>query len=279
MKIQHTCRSTKLDNCIQHTAGQSSGHLSTLGDFVNRQFSAALQMLVLSLLGWTLPCTAQTRSDAEQQRCLYATRAQLHNDAEALGHGLASAPRNAIRARNLKWELPIAATTGIFIAELDQPVVTHNQSLSRQTTLSTWSNVGLGMELGAAGLMWADGCVHHHTSLRENGFTALEAAGAAAGINEIFKIAANRQYPYAVKSTGEFWENGKSFPSGHAAASWAFASVIAHRYPNKRWVKWSAYAFAAAVSLSRLPAKKHYPSDILVGSTIGFVTGAYMAGR
>lgn len=246
---------------------------------MNRQLSAALQMLALLLLGWTVPCTAQTQSDAEQQRCLYATKTQLHNDAEALGHGLAAAPRNAIRPRNLKWELPIAATTGIFVAELDQPVATHNQSLSRQTTLSTWSNLGLGVELGAAGLMWADGCVHHHTTLRENGFTALEAAGAAAGINEIFKIAANRQYPYAVKSTGEFWENGKSFPSGHAAASWAFASVIAHRYPNKRWVKWGAYAFATAVSLSRLPAKKHYPSDILVGSTIGFVTGAYMAGR
>lgn len=246
---------------------------------MSRDFLAELPILVLLLLGCSLACTAQVQNDAAQERCLYATGTQLHNDAAALGHGLAAAPRNAIRPRNLKWELPIAATTGIFIAELDQPVATHNQSLSRQSTLSTWSNVGLGMELGAAGLMWADGCVHHHESLRDNGFVALEAAGAAAGINEVFKIAANRQYPYAAHSGSEFWEGGKSFPSGHAAASWAFASALAHRYPQKRWVKWSAYAFATAVSLSRLPAKKHYPSDILVGSTIGYVTGAYLAGR
>lgn len=246
---------------------------------MSRHCPAGSRILLLLLMGWSLQCAAQARSDTAQERCLYATGTQLHNDAAALGHGLAAAPRNAIRPRNLKWELPIAATTGIFIAELDQPVATHNQSLSRQSTLSTWSNVGLGMELGAAGLMWADGCVHHHESLRGNGFVALEAAGAAAGINEVFKIAANRQYPYAAHSGSEFWEGGKSFPSGHAAASWAFASALAHRYPQKRWVKWSAYAFATAVSLSRLPAKKHYPSDILVGSTIGYVTGAYLAGR
>lgn len=246
---------------------------------MSRHRPAVLRILVLLMLAWSLRCFGQAQSDAAQQRCLSATGAQLHNDAAALGHGLAAAPRNAIRPRNLKWELPIAATTGIFIAELDQPVATHNQSISRQNTLSTWSNVGLGIELGAAGLMWADGCVHAHESLRENGFTALEAAGAAAGINEVFKIAANRQYPYARNSTGEFWESGKSFPSGHSAASWAFASALAHRYPHKRWVKWSAYAFATAVSLSRIPAKKHFPSDILVGSTIGYITGAYMAGR
>jgi membrane-associated phospholipid phosphatase len=53
--------------------------------------------------------------------------------------------------------------------------------------------------------------------------------------------------------------------------------VIAHRYPNKRWLKWSAYALATGVSLSRYPAKKHYPSDILMGATIGYVNGIYLA--
>jgi hypothetical protein len=246
---------------------------------MNGHLSAILRLLALLLLSGGVLCAAQTQSDATQERCLFATGNQLHSDAEGLGHGLTAAPRNAIRPQNLKWELPIAVATGLMIAKLDNRVATHNESLDRQSAASTWSNVGLGMELGAAGLTWADGCVRHHDTLRENGFVALEAAGAAAGINEVFKIAANRQYPYGTNSTGEFWESGKSFPSGHSAASWAFASALAHRYPHKRWVKWSAYAFATAVSLSRIPAKKHYPSDILVGSTIGYVTGAYLAGR
>ena len=65
--------------------------------------------------------------------------------------------------------------------------------------------------------------------------------------------------------------------SGHTAGSFAFASVIAHRYPHNKWAKWGAYGLAAAVSGSRFPAHKHYASDILVGATLGYVTGAYMA--
>jgi len=55
--------------------------------------------------------------------------------------------------------------------------------------------------------------------------------------------------------------------------------VVAHRYPQKKWLKWSAYALAAGVSLSRYPAKKHFPSDILMGATLGYVTGNYLAGH
>ena len=42
--------------------------------------------------------------------------------AREFGRGVVSAPRNAIRPANLKWELPIAASTGILIAEGDQPL-------------------------------------------------------------------------------------------------------------------------------------------------------------
>jgi PAP2 superfamily protein len=48
-------------------------------------------------------------------------------------------------------------------------------------------------------------------------------------------------------------------------------------YPQNKWVKWSAYALSTGVSLSRYPAKKHYPADILIGATLGYVTGACLA--
>jgi hypothetical protein len=43
------------------------------------------------------------------------------------------------------------------------------------------------------------------------------------------------------------------------------------------WVKWGAYALASGVSLSRYPAKNRYPSGILIGATLGYVTGTYLA--
>jgi membrane-associated phospholipid phosphatase len=90
------------------------------------------------------------------------------------------------------------------------------------------------------------------------------------------KLAFDREFPTTGNGAGKFWAGGRSFPSGHAATSFAFAAVVAHRYPHKRWLKWSAYALASGVSLSRYPAKKHFPSDILMGAALGYATGAYL---
>jgi membrane-associated phospholipid phosphatase len=204
---------------------------------------------------------------------------EVVTDASRVGHGLADAPWNASRPQNLKWELPVAAATGILIAAIHHPATNRIHSISLQNQASLCSNIGVASELGAAGLAWSIGCAQHKAALRDTGLTALAAAGAAAGITEAMKIGINRQYPYAVNSKGEFWEGGKSFLSGHSAASFAVAAVVAHRYAHKRWVKWAAYAFATAVTLSRFPAKKHFPSDMLVGATIGYVTGTSLAGH
>jgi len=51
-----------------------------------------------------------------------ADRGQLPHAASTFGHGLAAAPRNAIRPSHLKWELPIAAATGLLIASSDDQI-------------------------------------------------------------------------------------------------------------------------------------------------------------
>lgn len=190
---------------------------------------------------------------------------------------LERAPRNAIRASNLKWELPIAAATGLLIAEGDQPAANRIQGTSIETLSRRWSNIGLYSELAIPGIMWGAGCLEHKPELSSNGLAVLTAMGTALAVDGVLKVAFNRQYPYSVNSRGEFWEGGRSFPSGHATLSFAFASAIAHRYPHNRWVKIGAYALATGVALSRYPGKKHYFSDILVGSTLGYVVGASVA--
>lgn len=203
---------------------------------------------------------------------------QLPHTASIFGRGMAAAPRNAIRPGNLKWELPIAAATGLLIATADSHIDNHIQSSSFVNASARGSNIGLGIELGAAGLMYLGGCVGHRSSYAANtGFTALEAMGAANLMTFGIKAATNRQYAYHANPQGEFWEGGRSFPSGHAATSFAFASVIAHRYPHNPWIKWGAYGLAAGVSLARVGGKKHFASDILVGGTIGYMTGTYLA--
>jgi hypothetical protein len=192
-------------------------------------------------------------------------------------HGLKAVPRGMVRTSNLKWELPILAATGVLIAKVDRPADNRIQSQSFRQTAGQWSNVGLGLELGSGTVAYAIGCSKHHAYLRDSGFKALAAMGAAGAIDLGLKLAFDREYPTKPGSTGKFWAGGRAFPSGHSATSFAFAAVIAHRYPTNKWIKWGAYALATGVSLSRYPAKTHYPSDILVGATLGYVVGTYLA--
>src|ERR1700730_10472623 len=197
-------------------------------------------------------------------------------EALQLGHGLKAVPRSAVRPGNLKWELPILAATGILIAKVDHPADNRIQSKSFQQTAGRWSNAGLGVEIGAGALAYVAGCHKHNSYLRDTGFKALAAMGAAGTVDLVLKLAFDRQFP-SKTGGGKFWGGGRSFPSGHSATTFAFAAVVAHRYPHNPWVKWGSYALATGVSLSRYPAKKHFPSDILIGATLGYVTGTYLA--
>jgi hypothetical protein len=63
----------------------------------------------------------------------------------------------------------------------------------------------------------------------------------------------------------------QSFPSGHAAITFATATVIER---HLGWRKaWLAYAIATYVSASRLHDNVHYPSDVIMGAAIGAIAG------
>jgi membrane-associated phospholipid phosphatase len=87
-------------------------------------------------------------------------------------------------------------------------------------------------------------------------------------VAEGLKLATNRERPDEGNGTGGFWAHGTrtfsdSFPSGHAIGSWAVARVIASEYPNKP-TQIGVYAFATAISVSRVTSGEHLPSDALV---------------
>jgi membrane-associated phospholipid phosphatase len=66
-----------------------------------------------------------------------------------------------------------------------------------------------------------------------------------------------------------------SFPSGHAASGFAFASAIGREQP---WLGLALQFLAAAVAYSRVHTGVHYPGDVVVGSLIGVGTGQAVAG-
>jgi hypothetical protein len=51
--------------------------------------------------------------------------------------------------------------------------------------------------------------------------------------------------------------------------------VVAARYPGWR-MRLAAYGLATTVSASRVMARQHFPSDVVVGSTLGYLIGGYV---
>jgi membrane-associated phospholipid phosphatase len=72
---------------------------------------------------------------------------------------------------------------------------------------------------------------------------------------------------------------GSGFPSGHAAAAFSVATVVADRYQNHRWVPWAVYGLATAISLSRVTSNAHFPSDVFLGAALGYSITHYQVLR
>jgi len=67
-----------------------------------------------------------------------------------------------------------------------------------------------------------------------------------------------------------------SFPSGHSAAAFSVATVFAMEYSSTIWIPALAYTLAAGTAVSRLYDNKHWASDVVIGSAVGFVSGRFM---
>jgi len=68
-----------------------------------------------------------------------------------------------------------------------------------------------------------------------------------------------------------------SFPSGHAADTFAFATAL-ERHLNWKFVV-PAYVFSSYVAMSRLPANRHWLSDVVFGSAVGIISGRTVTGH
>jgi membrane-associated phospholipid phosphatase len=63
-----------------------------------------------------------------------------------------------------------------------------------------------------------------------------------------------------------------SFPSGHTASAFAFATAVGNALPV---LAIPLHAAAAAVGYSRVHTGVHYPGDVFVGAIIGSVAGGF----
>ena len=179
-----------------------------------------------------------------------------------------SAPKDLRRPSALEGFLPFVGITALAVAG-DASLARHISGTKSQTSLSNYATLALA---GGAGSTYLLGKVTRNDHLRETGFLAGEAALNGALITFALQSAALRQRPYAGNGSGQFFTRGNSFPSQHAAFAWSVASIAAHEYPGPM-TKLIAYGLATSISVTRVTGKQHFPSDVLVGSALGWYLG------
>lgn len=187
--------------------------------------------------------------------------------------GLYAAP---FKVKNLKWDALFLGTTGALIAtdrEVMRNISNDHVDLGHQ--------VALGMLLGTAAIpsaIWAYGLKTGDRHANETGQLTLESLANTFLIYTPMQFIAGRERPDEGTGNGRFWRHGgfnTSFPAGHPMFTWAMASVVAHEYP-KTWVKLLVYGAAVSVSGGRLVGRNHFPSDVWVGSILGYLIGTHI---
>ncbi len=111
---------------------------------------------------------------------------------------------------------------------------------------------------------------------RETGLLSTEALVNSMIVESALKGITQRARPLTGVERSEFFDGGNSFPSGHSTQAWAVATVIANEYHHRRAVQIAAYGAATAVSVARFTGHKHYLSDVVAGSALGYAIGKYV---
>lgn len=175
-----------------------------------------------------------------------------------------------IRLADATWLVPLGGlAAGLFATDRQYSTsLTQNSSTLRH--YKTFSNAGLASLVGAGAGLYVFSYPAHNVHWRETGFLAGEAALNSLITVEALKYATGRERPYQGNGEGHFLSGGTSFPSEHSAAAWSIAGVIAHEYPGPL-PKILAYGMASAVSISRVRAREHFPSDVFIGGVLGYL--------
>ena len=171
-----------------------------------------------------------------------------------------------------QWTVPLAFVGAGMLASdtaIEKHVPTNPTTVSHAVTAS---NAGLAAMAGVGAGMFLLGHFANNDQERETGLLSGEAGIDAFLDTEVLKYAFGRDRPFTGDGRGRFFQGGDSFPSQHAAISWAIASVIAHEYPGPL-TQVLAYGAAGGITAARFVGQQHFATDLLVGSALGWYMG------
>lgn len=268
----------------------------------HRGFHLACVFLLLACLGFAFSCPPLHAQESPQAVAADdATPPSSASTAAERDVSYRTLPRNFLQdqkdiwlfpvrlAKGHQW-LPTIAVTGVTAALIvaDPPDTGY---FRRTSTFHTFNNAFSGsITAGEIALVpvafLAVGHFHHNSYAEKTALLAGEAVADSEVLGEVLKLATRRLRPSDIPPSGPFNDTffnsrvtgagfNSSFPSGHATAAFAVATVFAHRYRQHRWVPWVAYGAASLISFSRVTNQAHFPSDVFLGAALGFTISEF----
>jgi membrane-associated phospholipid phosphatase len=161
-----------------------------------------------------------------------------------------------------------ALDRAVYVAIADTPTPRLDESIRHLSDAANYSKIWIGIAAGLATVGGPTG--------RRAAATGLISLGAASLIvNQGVKRVAHRARPDRDTDTLPDAREAKmpestSFPSGHSASGFAFATAVGTQLP----LTGAALRFlAGAVAYSRVHTGVHYPGDVVIGSLVGSSIG------
>jgi membrane-associated phospholipid phosphatase len=187
----------------------------------------------------------------------------------------------SLHRSDAKWIAPLGISAAVLWGTDRRTAGELIEPGNHQTRLNISKAISRGGSFyvtgGVAAGFYFVGRARHDSRARETGLLSAEALIDGAIVVSALKAISQRPRPTIDHASGEFFDRGSSFPSGHAVGAWSVATVIAYEYgPHHPLIRYGAYGIATVVSLSRYTGSNHFLSDVLVGSALGFGIGRYV---
>ncbi|WP_457653355.1 phosphatase PAP2 family protein [Rhodocaloribacter sp.] len=118
-----------------------------------------------------------------------------------------------------------------------------------------------------------------NSRFQDAAFTSLQSVLYAGVISYGLKTAFGRERPFESDAAHDFdpFSGHSSFPSGHATAAFAALTPWVLYYPHP--LTYGLFVLSTGTAMARIALRKHWTTDVLAGSAIGFATAYYLTRR
>jgi len=171
--------------------------------------------------------------------------------------------------------------TGAILYLFDEDIYSWLQE-KKNPSSEDFSNIistfGNGFFLGGViTSLYSIGEFTNKPSLRKTALLSMESWLTSGAVVLSLKFLIGRARPYTREGSTKFQpfsssSSHYSLPSGHATSVFAVASVIAGQSDSK-FVDILVYSLASMAAVSRVHDRKHWPSDVFIGSVLGYAVG------